>query len=591
MSDDLLGKILGSPGRSDKPEGNHERPGGSAEPGEGESQTGLNPLDLLGLPPAQRDLVNWLSRRKQAQFSEIQEALALDAPQLTSVLNALKKARHIQEALIGGEVYFRVVFAGKVSRAARGLPESIWERVDLDNTVFLREIPLFRGLSDSELREISNQLEARQYRRNEVILWQGGLDESVYFIKSGIVGLTRLLPERSESQILAYLKQGDLLGEYRLLFEKNITASATATALSEVNVLVMHRDDVMLLLKRYPSAAIELVQMLAQRLLAADTRSREQTHTATLSLVFGAAAGVGATVIGNALAMKLAQVTEHTVAYTEHPVPHDLLAQFGAPASAELYSHPGGYDIFVPHGLSGVPVSVRATLVIERLMNNYQHIVMSITSPIDETVSYLLERATQIVVVTSPLPEVENQYTNLNKRLKIIIRPENTNLYTIYNRTQSDQAQLPVPEAADFDLPWFDTFPPLNRWERGSLPAPIDTAVTALANRLGRTNQIGIYIPLELSNRAGVNTFPYVERTIDMLGQLFGRATGYPTYNETDSDVAGKSGEKIYLVQTYVTKTDMDQHLGKVLAFVEQIKTELDQDAMALEVNHNIMLV
>jgi hypothetical protein len=44
-------------------------------------------------------------------------------------------------------------------------------------------------------------------------------------------------------------------------------------------------------------------------------------------------------------------------------------------------------------------------------------------------------------------------------------------------------------------------------------------------------------------------------------------------------------------VQTYVTKTALDRHLGEVLEYVEKLKTELGQEAMALEVNRNIMLV
>ncbi len=47
----------------------------------------------------------------------------------------------------------------------------------------------------------------------------------------------------------------------------------------------------------------------------------------------------------------------------------------------------------------------------------------------------------------------------------------------------------------------------------------------------------------------------------------------------------------INVVQTFVTKSDIDRHLGDVLAFVEQLKTDLNQEAMALEINHNIMLV
>ncbi|MBN1562859.1 MAG: cyclic nucleotide-binding domain-containing protein [Anaerolineae bacterium] len=579
-SDDLFGKILG--GASSRP----RKP-------DADGQTGLNPLDLLGLPAAQRDVINWLSRRKQARFDDIREALGLDTAQLTTILTALKAARHVQEALINGEIFYRVIFAGKVNRAARGLPESIWKRVDLDNTIFLREIPLFRGLADDRLRDIANQLEERRYRRNEVIMWQGGIGEGIYFIKSGIVGLTRLSPDRRETEILDYLKQGDLLGEYRLLFEQNITASATATALSEVELLIMNRDDVLALLKDHPLGAIELVQMLARRLLATDIHNKDRPTQAKLSLVFSIHAGDGGTMVGSALTAKIAEVSQQATVYTEYPAAEPLPPQFGYEVDAEVYTHPDGYNIFVPHGLATIPAEVRATLVMDRLMANYENIVIGITGPINQTVNYMLERATQVVVIVPAEPDSWAQCHALIKMLKIAIRPEKTSLFVIYNRAQKEYAQLPPLDATiiDFDLPWFEALSPLPQRQRANFPQPLAGMAAVLASRLGRTNQIGIYIPTRLPNQPEAAMQAQVQRTLDFLDQLFGSATGYPVANQAETDPAGVAGENIHLIETFVSKADMDRHLGSVLAFVEELKTELDQDAMALEVNQKVLLV
>ncbi len=173
---------------------------------------------------------------------------------------------------------------------------------------FLRQSPLFQSLTNEELREIANNLESRQYHRNEVILWQGGLGEGVYFIKSGIVGYHPSVTGKQGSQILTYLKQGDLLGEYGLLFEQNVAASATAsTALSEVEVLLMKRQDVLGPAQKAPrAAAIEMIQMLTQRLLAMETQVRAKKSA--LCLVLGVEPGVGCTTIGSALATRAGAV-------------------------------------------------------------------------------------------------------------------------------------------------------------------------------------------------------------------------------------------------------------------------------------------
>jgi CRP-like cAMP-binding protein len=576
--DDLLGRLLHSMRRGGQPSDDAPSAGSPTD-----DHAGLNPVDLLGLPPDQRDLINWLSRRKQACFDELLDALQIEPAQLTAVLEALKNARHIQEALIDGEIYYRVVFGGKVSRAARGLPEGIWELVDLDNTVFLRQIPLFQDLSHDELREIANKLGSRQYRRNEVIFWQGGLGEGVYFIKSGIVGITHLSSDRRDTRILTYLKQGDLLGEYGLLFEQNVSASVTATALSEVDVLVMKRQDVLDLLKKHPSAAIELIQILAQRLLAMDAQSR--TTEAALCLVLGVEPGVGCTTIGSALAGRLARMTGGSVVYTEHPLPGALPAQFGFAAGPEVYPHPEDYAVFVPRGLSGLPSAVRTTLMIDRLSESYANIVVGVSGEIDETVIYMLQRAAQAVIVLTPDQAMWDRLNTLRHRLKAVVRPEKTSLLVVCNRPDPKYRDAVLPGTADLDVPWLDRLPPLVQRRSATLPPALDETVTTLANRLGRTNQIGIYIPVKEDSGDHVN------EAAAFLGQRFGSAAGYPTAGVSDKEPVGMAGDKIYLVQTYVTKADMDRHLGDVLAFVEKLKTKLGQDVMALEVNHSVMLV
>ncbi len=579
--DDLLKKMLQSVPRGAT----------STETGEG---VGLNPLDLLGLPPAQRDLINWLSRRKQARFEEIQEALSVEGTQLTNTLAALKTARHVQEALIDGEIYYRVVFGGKVSRAARGLPEGIWERVDLDSTIFLRQVALFRGLSDDHRREIAASLDPRRYHRNEVIFWQGGLGEGIYLIKSGIVGITRLTPNKRETQILSYLKQGDLLGEYGLLFDQNIVSGTTATALSEVDVLVMKRQQMLDLLKKYPSVAVELVQMLAERLLALTAQPQQiirvEQHT-TVCLVLAPHPGVGSTTLGCALATNLARATQNATVYTEHPTANHLPSQLGFGPEMEVSAHPGGFDVFVPHGLSGIPAAVRTTLVMDRLSNHYANIVIGVAGPVNESVIYLLEQADQAVLVTTPDQESFQQSEALRARLQAIIRPEKTNVCVVCIRTDAQADLLPLPGGIDFDVRWSAALPPLPQFTHDNLPESLRQVATTLADQLGRSNRIGIFIPALVETNPTLKIQPFVDRALTFLRQLFGGAPDYPSHTMPESGQAGVAAERIHIIQTYVTKSDLDRHLVEVLAFVEAMKTELGQEAMALEVNHNIMLV
>ena len=221
----------------------------------------------------------------------------------------------------------------------------------------------------------------------------------------------------------------------------------------------------------------------------------------------------------------------------------------------------------------------------DRLTDDYAHIVVSVTGEIDETVIYMLQRAAQVVVVVTPDQTHWDRLNTLRHRLKAVIRPEKTSLLVVCNRPDPKYRGVEPPQPSDFDIPWLDALPPLDRRRSATLPpALVDTANT-LADRLGRTNQIGIYLPVKQEPSE------HVRQVTSFLGQRFGRAVGYPSSSVSGKEPVGRAGDKIYLVQTYVTKADMDHYLGDVLAFVERLKTELDQDVMALEVNHNVMLI
>ncbi len=237
----------------------------------------------------------------------------------------------------------------------------------------------------------------------------------------------------------------------------------------------------------------------------------------------------------------------------------------------------------MPQGLSGLPLAVRTTIVMERLADNYAHVVVGVTGEIDETVIYMLERAAQAVLVVTPEQTAWDRLNTLRLRLKTAVHPEKTSLLVVCNRPDAKYRAVETPGTAHIDIPWIETMPPLE--QRSSLPLGLSEAAITLANRLGRTNQIGIYIPAKEDAR------PYVDQTVAFLSKFFGSAAGYPTSSVSDKEPVGMAGDKIYLVQTYVTKIDMDRHLGDVLAYVEKLKTELGQEVMALEVNRNVMLV
>ncbi len=589
-SDDFLDGLLRSSRHRARKEG-ESAPQDRAPVVGSEEERGLNPFDVLTLPHDQRELVNWLARRKQATLPDIAQGLGRPINAIQQTLAPLESEGYVHDALVEGEIYYRVVFRGAVSRAARGLPQDIWARVDLDSVSFLRQHPLFRALPENNVAEVARKMDARRYHRDEVILWQGHTSEFVYFIKNGIIGISRLTPQSHERKLLAYLKQGDTLGEYSLLSEQNRTATATATALSEVEVLAMKKNDFMALLNQHASVAVELARLMVHRLVASNVRITGSAGEVKLCLVFGVQPGAGATTFGNALAGTLSRLTNRTTVYTEYPDSSELPRMFGFSPQPDPHRHPDNYDIFVTQDSAGTPASVRATLVMDQLVNNYGNVVIGLSSQIDDSLAYIIERADQIFVVTPPDEAARARLKALAGALKPLMHPEKTSLYIVVNRTRPDQNSLPVPPATDFDIPYLEDMPSLTTLRLESMPAPLAQVAATVADRLGRTNQISLYIPSTLEADKSTDTTLYVEQTLAFLGKLFGGATTSQARGIWNSADAGLVSETIHIVRSFITQADLDRHLPEILDYMERLKHELKQEAMALEINQKFMLI
>jgi hypothetical protein len=50
-------------------------------------------------------------------------------------------------------------------------------------------------------------------------------------------------------------------------------------------------------------------------------------------------------------------------------------------------------------------------------------------------------------------------------------------------------------------------------------------------------------------------------------------------------------GEKLFKVHTYATSDDLQRYLDEVVDYVREIKAELKQEAMAIEVNQKLTLI
>jgi hypothetical protein len=158
----------------------------------------------------------------------------------------------------------------------------------------------------------------------------------------------------------------------------------------------------------------------------------------------------------------------------------------------------------------------------------------------------------------------------------------------VVNRPHQNYQDTPAPGQSDFDLPFLAE---LSVDQDDTFPEPLAEMTQAIVDRLGRTSDIAVYIPTTIDVDQRIDTTSYVKDTLAFMGDRFGGATSSQAEGVWDSEETGLVNEVVYIVRSFVTQEDMNQHLNVMLEYVAKMKEALHQEAMAIEVDRKLMLV
>jgi CRP/FNR family cyclic AMP-dependent transcriptional regulator len=131
----------------------------------------------------------------------------------------------------------------------------------------LARVPLFAGLDASSLQKIAVAARRRCFRQSEVIFRRDELGTVLYVIIRGKVKICLISPDGQEAA-LAVLSSGDCFGELAILDGQ--ARSADAVALEPVEAFALRRADFHKAVMADPRIAIQVMQVLSQRLRQAD---------------------------------------------------------------------------------------------------------------------------------------------------------------------------------------------------------------------------------------------------------------------------------------------------------------------------------
>ena len=127
----------------------------------------------------------------------------------------------------------------------------------------LERTRLFRGLPPATIRQISALSMRRSYRLGAIVFSQADPGDALYGVITGKIRISAS-SQGGKEMFLNIMEPGDTFGEIALLDGRHRTATASATAPSEL--IIIKREHFLALLEREPKLVSHVVQLLCERI-------------------------------------------------------------------------------------------------------------------------------------------------------------------------------------------------------------------------------------------------------------------------------------------------------------------------------------
>jgi CRP/FNR family cyclic AMP-dependent transcriptional regulator len=128
------------------------------------------------------------------------------------------------------------------------------------DSIFLASIPMFEQLNEDDLLALAKVIDELEVPEGHTLFQAGDPGDSLFIVRAGKIELF-IKDTAGQKIVLTTAEPGDMFGELAMLDSGSRTA--TALALTESEVLVLDRDDLILLFQRKPEAALHMLASLS----------------------------------------------------------------------------------------------------------------------------------------------------------------------------------------------------------------------------------------------------------------------------------------------------------------------------------------
>lgn len=104
-------------------------------------------------------------------------------------------------------------------------------------------------------------------------------------------------------------------------------------------------------------------------------------------------------------------------------------------------------------------------------------------------------------------------------------------------------------------------------------------------------HKISVYVPATMNINEVIDNSKQVEAAATLLSDLFGGATSSQVLGYWTSPTAGLVKENTTMVFAFCDENSLKEGLDKVIDFCETLKAEMQQDAIALELDNEMFFI
>ena len=562
--------------------------------------TTFSPLDLLTVSTDEQLVLRSLNKQPGQTIPEIAAATKLGQPEVAVALDQLLEDGRVVEQLQAGRRVFSVRFGQAARTQVRNMPDALMAIFAEAPETFLEEVPATASLSAEERQELLAAAREKKLLIDEIFAWQGKELNYVGVVKTGLLRRTDLQSNNLGDQTLGFINRCEWLGLVEML--GNAACHETLTAAADTELLLWRRRDFMRLLEKMPRLGIAIGRLLGQELV--EQRHFSRHGNSRLWVVDGIQRQVGVTTIANRLSQLVAMdtVTANTrvILWHANGTPSDMLAYFNVDANRLRQSEQGqelllqlrnGPDLLLQTGDGDLPPPVQLELLLNRLRRQYDYIIADTGTELDAELMLRLRGQADVLITITCDEEGSQQVRERWQQLKQFTAAGQQR-FLVLNQAEADSQQ-----ATNFHmvLPYEAELPQaLNGGHffiESAGKTPIGEALAELYRRLSLTHSIGIFIPSTLDVNVTVDNGEQVQSALAFLGKVFGGATSSNAEGVWQSNEGSLVTEQVTIVRTFVSQSALNTHLDEVLEFAKIIKREMGQEAVALDIDNQLVLV